>query len=177
MSVILYEHANFRGRHKHVVNRSEANLHADGWGDRVSSIEVLDGTWRFHQHVNFAGTSRTLGPGSYSWVQSAGIANDSISSVQRIGGGASSSAVGGIILFEHSNYRGDHIHLFDRDEVNLHSLGWGDRVSSAIVVGGHWELFQHTNSRGWSRVLEPGIYPRLWEVGVGNDSLSSPAMR
>jgi hypothetical protein len=41
MSVILYEHIDFRGSHKHVVNRNEDNLHRDGWGDRVSSIQVL----------------------------------------------------------------------------------------------------------------------------------------
>ena len=53
MGVILYEHIDYRGPHKHIIGRDEASLHTDGWGDRVSSIQILAGQWEFCQHINY----------------------------------------------------------------------------------------------------------------------------
>jgi hypothetical protein len=174
MSVIFYEHTNFRGAHKHIVGRDETNLHSDGWGDRVSAIQVLDGAWQCFQHINFAGNVRTLGPGSYSSASGAGIANDSLSSVRRVPGAAVGlRGLQGVVLYEHVNFRGDHKHIVNRDEANLHSDGWGDRVSSIQVLSGRWRFYEHTNFGGWSVVLEPGLYPDARAVGIGNDTMSS----
>jgi hypothetical protein len=174
MSIILYEHTNFRGAHKHIVGRDEADLHADGWGDRVSSIQVVNGSWQFFQHVNFAGNVRTLGPGSYPSASAAGISNDSLSSVRRVPGAAIGlRAMQGVVLYEHVGFRGAHKHIIDRNEANLHSDGWGDRLSSLQILSGRWRFFQHNNFRGWSVVLGPGLYPVSTDVGIGNDSISS----
>jgi Beta/Gamma crystallin/Metallo-peptidase family M12B Reprolysin-like len=173
MSVILYEHINFRGGHKHIIGRDEANLHSDGWGDRASSIQVSSGSWQFWQHVNFTGRQVTLGPGSYPWVVDAGFPNDTLSSVRRVAPQAGLWPTNGIVLYEHINFRGAHKHIIDRDEANLHIDGWGDRVSSIQVVSGRWRLFQHVDYGGWSTVLGPGLYPWVETVGIANDHLSS----
>ncbi len=173
MSVILYEHANFRGAHKHINGRSEANLHQDGWGDRVSSIQVLAGSWEFWQHTNFRGSRVILGRGNYPWVGSVGISNDSLSSVQRRGSWPPLMRTPGLILYENANFRGRHKHIINYDEPNLHVDGWGDRISSFQIISGLWRFCQNVNFGGWSTVLGPGNYPWLGAVGISNDQLSS----
>ncbi len=87
--VILFEHANFHGVHKHVFT-AESNLNADddNWmNDKTSSIVVIEGNWEFFIDWNFSGkTGRTLGPGIYPWVSAPGVEmeNDAISSLRPI---------------------------------------------------------------------------------------------
>jgi Beta/Gamma crystallin len=85
--VILFEHANFHGQHKHVFGR-EPNLNAGDdnfFNDRVSSIVVLESTWAFYRNANFNGQySRTLGPGLYPDVRNVDIQNDDMSSLQPV---------------------------------------------------------------------------------------------
>jgi len=86
--VILFEHINFRGAHKHVFVE-ESNLAAPDdnfFNDRVSSFIILEGTWTFWRDINFSGPkSQPLGVGSFpSWVENVGIPNDSISSLSSI---------------------------------------------------------------------------------------------
>jgi hypothetical protein len=173
MSVILHEHVNFSGDHKHVVGRDESNLHTDGWGDRVSSVHVTAGTWELCQHVDFGGRRITLGPGSYPNIGALGLPNDSLSSVRRVGPRVGLARTPGLIVFEHVNFRGRHKHVIGSDVPSLHGEGWGDLVSSIIVVSGRWRLCQHVNFGGWSVALAPGIYPRVSDVGIENDSVSS----
>ena len=172
MSVILYQHIDYRGQHKHIIGRNEDNLHRDGWGDRVSSIQVLGGVWDFFEHINGGGRRVRLGPGSYRWVENVGIRNDSLSSIRRVWGGGLMTTPG-IILFEHINFRGAHKHIVGRSESNLHTDGWGDRVSSMIITSGRWRICQHVNFGGWSFVLGPGIYPWVGDLGIPNDQISS----
>lgn len=86
--VILFEHINFRGGHKHVV-ASEPNLaSADDrfFNDRISSFVIESGRWQFFRDVNFTGpSSNVFGPGQYNWVENVGIPNDSVSSLRQVG--------------------------------------------------------------------------------------------
>jgi len=173
MAVILYEHINFRGKHKHVIDRDEPDLHKDGWGDRISSIQVLSGTWQFCQHVNYGGWSVNLGPGNYPWVEDFGIPNDNISSLRRISTGIGLINTPGLIIYEHIDFKGDHKHIIDRDESSLHPDGWGDRLSSFQIISGRWRFFQHVDYSGWSNVLGPGNYRWVEQVGISNDQISS----
>jgi hypothetical protein len=85
--VILFEHANFHGAHKHVFG-SEANLNAaddNFFNDKVSSIIVLQGTWSFYRDANFGGQyAKVLSPGLYPWVESVDIKNDDMSSLKAV---------------------------------------------------------------------------------------------
>jgi len=97
--VILFEHINFRGAHRHFY-QAEDNLNngdekftlndgQGGWtignfNDVASSIVVVDGVWRFFADSEFQNqTGADLGPGLYPWVEAVGvgIANDAISSL------------------------------------------------------------------------------------------------
>lgn len=173
MSVILYEHIDFRGKHKHIIGRDEQNLHRDGWGDNCSSIQILSGRWEFCQHINYGGMRVILGPGNYRWVEDVGISNDSLSSVRRVAPATGLVGTRGLIVYQHIDFKGGHKHIIDRDEPNLHVDGWGDKISSFQIISGRWCFCQHVNYRGWNTVGESGNYRWVEDVGISNDSISS----
>lgn len=80
--VVLYEHIDFGGS----SFQTSLNWHFVGgwWNDRISSIIVLGGHWRFYEHWHYQGRYWDLGPGQYRWAQPAGISGDTISSFQLI---------------------------------------------------------------------------------------------
>jgi Beta/Gamma crystallin len=85
--IILFEHINFHGAHKHLFT-SEPNLNATDdhfFNDAVSSFVVVSGQWQFSRDwYNNGPDSHVFGPGLYSWVENVGIPNDSVSSVALI---------------------------------------------------------------------------------------------
>jgi hypothetical protein len=85
--VILFEHANFHGAHKHIFEDYD-NLNADDdtdFNDKTSSIVILDGRWEFFRHSGFSSkTGNTLGPGTYPNVRDHDIDNDAISSLRQV---------------------------------------------------------------------------------------------
>jgi hypothetical protein len=176
--VILFEHANFHGAHKHVYS-SEPNLAAPDdsfFNDRVSSIVVLSGTWRLYRHVGFQGKyPRNLGPGAYPYVGNVDIQNDDMSSLQPAGMGGVAS-LPHAILFEHANLRGRHKHVF-AGEPNLAANDdnfFNDRVSSVVVLSGQWAFYRHVNfEEQYAATLGPGIYRFVSELGINNDDMSS----
>ena len=85
--IILFEHINCRGAHKHVFG-AENNLASgdDNWfNDKTSSFVILEGRWVFYRDINYAGPASTvLGPGKYNWSETFGIPNDSLSSLRSV---------------------------------------------------------------------------------------------
>jgi hypothetical protein len=87
--VILFEHANFHGAHKHVFT-NEANLNASDdnfFNDKVSSMVIIDGRWEFFKDSNFiAKLGPTLNPGSYPSITAAlgAGSNDQVSSLRHL---------------------------------------------------------------------------------------------
>jgi hypothetical protein len=80
--VVIYEHINFGGAERRTnLNWSYVG---DFWNDRISSIIVVSGTWRFYQHANYQGAYWDLPQGWYSWVEANLIPNDFLSSFQII---------------------------------------------------------------------------------------------
>ena len=83
--IILFEHINFHGNHKHLF-QTESNLDAsdDNWfNDKVSSFVILEGSWQFFRDRDFGNpASRIFGPGKYNWVEAFGIPNDFVSSIK-----------------------------------------------------------------------------------------------
>ena len=80
--VTVYEHINFGGGH--LDTNSNQQYVGDQWNDKISSIKINSGTWRFYEHANYGGRYWDLGPGKYSWVENVGIPNDLISSFKRV---------------------------------------------------------------------------------------------
>jgi Beta/Gamma crystallin len=78
--IIAFDTEEFVGDHTHIFG----NMRDLGtWGNRISSLIILSGTWEFFDDENFTGTSLgTLGPGMYANVTAKGLKNNSISSVR-----------------------------------------------------------------------------------------------
>ncbi|NRR30953.1 beta/gamma crystallin family protein [Oxalobacteraceae bacterium] len=74
-----------------------------------------------------------------------------------------------ISLFEHGDFGGREVKLHDNAR-DLNRIGFNDRVSSAIVRSGTWEICEHADFAGRCLVLERGEYPRLEGF---NDAASS----
>jgi hypothetical protein len=78
--IIAFDHEEFLGDHMHMFG----NMRDLGkWGNSISSLIILSGTWEFFDDENFKGTGLgTLGPGMYANVTAKGLKNNSISSVR-----------------------------------------------------------------------------------------------
>jgi Beta/Gamma crystallin len=85
--IIIFEHRDFRGRHRHIFGE-EANLnHAEDptLNDKMSSFVILSGTWRFFRHANFnQQVGHDFGPGQYESVVDHGVTNDEVSSLKAV---------------------------------------------------------------------------------------------
>lgn len=81
--IILFEHANFRGKHHHIYMQ-DRDLSRTGMDNNVSSVVVISGNWVFYASKNFDGKKYdTLGLGLYEDVEKYDILHDVISSVKQ----------------------------------------------------------------------------------------------
>lgn len=80
--IVIYEHSNFSG----ASVRTNLGWYevGDWWNDKISSIVVVSGVWRFYEHWHFEGRYWDIGPGYYYRVEEGGIPNDVISSFRII---------------------------------------------------------------------------------------------
>lgn len=78
--IVAFDNEEFLGDHIHIFG----NMKDLGkWGNSISSLVILSGTWEFFDDEDFTGTSMgTLGPGMYANVADKGLKNNSISSVR-----------------------------------------------------------------------------------------------
>jgi hypothetical protein len=76
-----------------------------------------------------------------------------------------------IIVFDNDNFLGDHTHVFG----NMKDLGkWDNSISSMIILSGTWEFFDGENFTGTKMAsLGPGMYPRVADKGMKDNSISS----
>ena len=85
--IIVFQHANFRGHHRHVFGMERNLNHPEDrtLNDKISSFVVVSGTWKFYRHSNFIdGLGGEYGPGTYRWVEAVGVQNDQVSSLRCI---------------------------------------------------------------------------------------------
>jgi hypothetical protein len=179
--VILFEHVNFHGAHKHVVAR-EDNLNASDdnyFNDKVSSIVVFEGNWTFAKNAGQKSPySAILGPGLYKNVVEYGIPNDDMSSLEPTSKPATTKGDPldyHIILFKNAEFRGDHKHVFG-PEPNLNASddnSFNDAVSSLGILNGNWQLYKNSGfNTAYPPILGAGGYPTL-PFNVTNDDMSS----
>jgi hypothetical protein len=182
--VILFEHAQFHGAHKHVF-RAEPNLNAGDdnfFNDKVSSLVVVEGNWAFFADSNFHRQyPPILGPGLYPGLP-AGIKNDDMSSLQPVNAAptvSGSPIVSHVMLFEHAKFHGAHKHVFT-GEPNLNAADdnfFNDRVSSFVILSGLWVFFrdsQFHNAYANGTEFGPAIDGSWVEaLGIKNDDMSS----
>ncbi len=156
-----------------LISQQNADFGNDFFNDRVESIR-LNGNcrWIFYERSNFAGSSHYLRAGYYASAPSWGGRGNRISSARALPPDGTTA----ILLFQKSNYLGRMSALYASNS-HLPSLDFGDHVSSVIIIGGTWTLYQHSNYEGKSITLRPGEYASIHGTSLGGDSLSSVKLR
>jgi Beta/Gamma crystallin len=87
--IVAFDDVDFLGDHTHVFGDIKD---LGKWGNSISSIIILGGTWEFFDDEDFKGTKMaTLGPGTYPQVTDKGIKDNSISSIRLASPTASSA--------------------------------------------------------------------------------------
>ena len=180
--IILFEHLNFHGAHKHVV-AAEANLNAPDdsfFNDNVRSLVVVEENWAFYRDYKFAGQySTVLGPGLYPNVGAVNITPADMSSLQPVKD--KPTVVGApldnhILLFQHGSFHGAHKHVFSAEQ-NLNAPdddSFNDAVSSLVVLTGNWVFYRDYDfCSKYPPILGPGGYPFVGFVQIKNDDMSS----
>jgi Beta/Gamma crystallin len=83
----------------------------------------------------------------------------------------SSGDIPQIVVFDNDNFLGDHTHSFG----DVKDLGkWGNSISSMIILSGTWEFFDDEDFKGTKMAtLGPGMYPRVADKGIKDNSISS----
>ncbi len=68
--MIVYDHVGFKGAYA----RTNLSFHflGDFWNDRISSLIVVSGVWRFYRDEYYKGDHWDLGPGFYECFFTAG---------------------------------------------------------------------------------------------------------
>ena len=79
-----------------------------------------------------------------------------------------------ITFYEHDNYAGRAFTTRTAVE-NFASNGFNDLASSVVVERDNWEICENASFGGQCRVLQPGRYPSLSQMGL-NDRISSVRM-
>ena len=80
--LIVYDHVGFKGAYA----RTNLSFHflGDFWNDRISSLIVVSGVWRFYRDEYYKGDYWDLGPGFYECFFTEAGPDDVVSSFQAI---------------------------------------------------------------------------------------------
>ena len=80
--IVVYDHVGFKGAYA----RTNLSFHylGDFWNDRISSVIVVNGVWRFYRDEYYKGDHWDLGPGFYESFFTAAGPDDAVSSFQAI---------------------------------------------------------------------------------------------
>lgn len=154
-----------------VIFQQNAHFANDFFNDRVESIRINGNCrWLLYEHSFFLGSVHFLAAGYYASAPRWGGSNNAISSARVI-----PQNTVAILLFQHGNYRGRMLTLYSSN-THLPSLDFGDHVSSIIITGGTWTVYEHSNYGGRSSRLAPGEYPSIRSFRIGEDAISSVRM-
>ena len=80
-----------------------------------------------------------------------------------------------VTFYSREDFRGQSF-TTDRNIGNLERQGFNDRASSAVVRGGNWQVCEDARFEGRCAVLQPGEYPSLADMGLGNEVSSVRAV-
>jgi hypothetical protein len=80
--LVVYDHIGFAGAYA----RTHLSFHfiGDFWNDRISSLIIVSGVWRFYRDEYYKGPSWDLGPGYYESFFTEKGPDDVVSSFQAI---------------------------------------------------------------------------------------------
>ena len=129
--------------------------------------------WLLYEHINFEGLSYIMSQDSYSTPSNWNGTLNRISSARVL----PPQGTKAIVMFEHINYRGRMVVLY-KSNSDLSALDFNDQLSSFIITGGEWTIYEHINFQGESATSGPVKYRytstggALGKAGV-NDFISS----
>jgi hypothetical protein len=178
--IVLFEHRNFHGDHRHLF-MTQKDLGLEQFDNVTSSLAILSGTWATFADPDLRRPyDVSLGPGLYPWVEDVGIRNDDLSSLTPTSDQPTAPPPAGVnaetTLFIDINLHGDHKHVF----TNESDLGASDdnlfnnAVSSLVVIRNTWQFFRDANfSRDYPNLLADGLFRWVVDVGITNDDMSS----
>jgi beta/gamma crystallin len=80
--LVIYDHIGFKGAYA----RTNLSFHyiGDFWNDRISSLIIVGGIWRFYRDEYYKGPSWDLGPGYYESFFTEKGPDDVVSSFQAV---------------------------------------------------------------------------------------------
>ena len=150
--VTLYGREGFEGRS--ITTREPVrNLDEAGFANRASSAIVRGGSYEFCDGRGFEGRCVVLGPGRYPTLEVMGM-NDAIVSL-RPKAAEAPQAGAEITLFGREGFVGRS--FVTQEQVrNLERHDFNNRASSAIVLGGRFEICDGPAFEGRCMVLRPG---------------------
>ncbi|KAK9975501.1 hypothetical protein ABG768_020757 [Culter alburnus] len=126
-------------------------------GFTMCSCRVFAGSWLAFSRECFSGHQCILEEGVYPDLKTMGFTqpNTSVLSIQPTG---HEFSLPSIVLFERSGLKGRRT-LLKSSSVNLQLTDSCTRVSSILVEGGMWVLYEASNFRGSQFLLKPGAVP------------------
>lgn len=80
--LVIYDHTGFGGAYART--HLSFNFIGDFWNDRISSLIIVSGVWRFYRDEYYKGPSWDLGPGYYESFFTSKGPDDVVSSFQAI---------------------------------------------------------------------------------------------
>ena len=131
---------------------------------------LLQWPYRISQGLWEVPVDTLLSPGSYSTPSYWGGTGNRISSARAL----PPKGAKAIVLFQHTNYRGRMLVLYGSNS-DLPAIDFNDQLSSFIITGGHWTLYEHIKYQGKCVTLGPGKYTSATALSGagGNDKISS----
>ena len=139
---------------------------------------MIGDRWEVCEEVRFNGRCVVLRPGRYASLAAMGL-NDRVTSVRRLTPNtpidnaryAPAPVEAQIVLYDNEGFAGRSFPA-NHEVGNFANVGFNDRASSVVVLGGPWEVCEHAGFGGRCMVLRPGRYPSLAAMGM-NDRISS----
>ena len=151
----VYEDANCQGRF------SEIREKKSNFDNQVDSMVVYGNCrWLFYELPNFLGSSHLVNSPYCASAPNCGGSGDHLSSARVL----PPAGVKAIVLFEHYDYTGRMLILI-KSLNYLSILVFSNRVSSIIVIGGTWKIYDHPNYQGLSQTLYLSEYPNGFNIG------------
>ena len=149
-----------------VRTTSDSTLDNERWNDRASSAVVSGGCqWILYEHINYYGTLAVISAGRYTFPSV--FPDNILTALYRL----PAEGTPAIVLFENDYYRARR-QVHTSSNRNLGSFN--DKVSSFIITGGKWQLYNHENYQGSSVIRGQGLYPTPSSLSpVANDALTA----
>jgi hypothetical protein len=171
-NVILYDGSNCTGEYR-ALWLAEGDFNAIGFDNRVNSVHVYAGIWRFHRDAGFGNGNGppfelSAGTGCTNVEQFTGgtFPNNLMSAAQPL------SATPGtpppiIHLYDFAGFGGEY-RVLTASEPDFNAIGFDNDVESIEVINGQWTLYRNSNYGAPpdrpSITLGPGSYPNVASV-------------